>query len=302
MAGQSFVDLIDDNIFAPNAITHHWVTLPSASHGALHFATEALLASAFVMPQLRATNFAYPFADAHTPHQYAYAQLSRPDLAAAHTYAIMESQGRLPSFNAFMAGKFGRFGASMPARVAAFGYDLGAALAGPAHAPIAMIDIGGGTGEMLREVLAAFPHLPPASLVVQEFQTGLGTLEGGVALQAWDFKAAPQPARGARVYSLTHVLHNNSDAEAGALLRKLEAAMEGYSRVLVHEFSKKVAYGNMHAAMVGMYAGRVRSRGEWAALAEGAGLEVTFEVYPESGEGLVEMRKVGWKESEGGGE
>ena len=36
MAGLGFVDLVEDNVFAPNDITMHMVAVPSAPHGALH--------------------------------------------------------------------------------------------------------------------------------------------------------------------------------------------------------------------------------------------------------------------------
>jgi hypothetical protein len=36
MAGLGFVDLVEDNVFAPNDITRHMVSVPSAPHGALH--------------------------------------------------------------------------------------------------------------------------------------------------------------------------------------------------------------------------------------------------------------------------
>lgn len=210
----------------------------------------------------------------------------------------MAKQGRLDSFNTFMAGKFGKFG-TMPARVKAFGYDLDGAISGT-ESPIVMVDVGGGTGEMLLELKAAYPRLRAESLVVQEFQTELKTLDGGISLQEWNFKTSPQPIRGALNYSLTHILHNNSDIEALALLRRLADAMEAHSRLLVHEFTKNTNYGNMHAAMIGLYAGRLRSPAEWRQMAEIVGLEITFEFHPEAGEGLIEMRKVGWRDVEAG--
>ncbi|KFY11853.1 hypothetical protein V491_07024 [Pseudogymnoascus sp. VKM F-3775] len=288
LSGQGFVDLISDNVFAPNAITHHWASQPSAPHGALHFTTEVLLASAFLMPKLRAINFTYPFTDADTPYQHAFSQLGRHDLAQKHTYSIMEETGRMDSFNIFMDGKFGSFG-TLPERLRRFEYDLDTAIGGT-ESDVVMVDIGGGTGAALLELKAEYPHLAASSLVVQEFQTDLQTLDNGITLQEWNFKTSPQPIRGALVYSLTHILHNNSDLEALKLLKKLVDAMEPHSRLLIHEFSKNSNYGNMHGTMVGLYGGRLRSREEWAAIAEVVGLKITFEVYPDAGEGLIEMK------------
>ncbi|KFY34307.1 hypothetical protein V494_06879 [Pseudogymnoascus sp. VKM F-4513 (FW-928)] len=290
LSGQGFVDLISDNVFAPNAITHHWASQPSAPHGAMHFTTEVLLASAFLMPKLQATHFAYPFVDADTAYQHAFSLLGQKDLAQKHTYNIMEETGRMDSFNVFMDGKFGSFG-TLPERLRRFDYDLDAAISG-SGSDVVMVDIGGGTGAALLELKAVYPHLDASSLVVQEFQTDLQTLDSGITLQEWNFKTSPQPIRGALIYSLTHILHNNSDLEALKLLKKLVDAMEPHSRLLIHEFSKNTNYGNMHGTMIGLYAGRLRSREEWAAMAEVVGLKITFEVYPEVGEGLIEMKKV----------
>lgn len=242
------------------------------------------------MPKLQATHFAYPLADADTPYQHAFSLLGEKSLAQQHTYSIMEEIGRMDSFNIFMDGKFGSFG-TLPERLQRFGYDLDAAIGGT-ESDVVMVDIGGGTGAALIELKAAYPHLAASSLVVQEFQTDLQTLDSGITLQEWNFKTSPQPIRGALIYSLTHILHNNSDLEALKLLKKLVDAMEPYSRLLIHEFSKNSNYGNMHGTMVGLYAGKLRSAEEWAAMAEVVGLKITFEVYPEAGEGLIEMMKV----------
>jgi hypothetical protein len=256
----------------------------------LHFTTEVLLASAFTMRKLRATNFAYPFSDAATPYQHAFALISEHDLAQQHTYSIMEKIGRMDSFNIFMNGKFGSFG-TLPERLQRFGYDLDAVVGGK-ESDVVMVDIGGGTGGALLQLKAAYPHLPASSLVLQEFQTGLKTLDSGITLQEWNFKTSSQPIRGALIYSLAHVLHNNSDLEAVRLLQKLVVAMAPHSRLLIHEFSKRGHYGDLHGTMVGLYGGGLRSREEWAVLAEVVGLRITFEVYPEVGEGLVEMMKI----------
>ena len=65
-----------------------------------------------------------------------------------------------------------------------------------------------------------------------------------------------------------------------------------HSRLLIHEFSKNKNYGNMHATMIELFGGRERSSKEWKKLAAMARLRVTFEAYPDAGEGLVEMQKL----------
>ncbi|KAH0837425.1 O-methyltransferase [Fonsecaea pedrosoi] len=294
MAGLGLVDLVDDTTYQVNPITAHMAVVPSSLHGMLHFTTEPLWAAAFLMRQLRDTNFEYPFQENKTPTQYGYKLIGEERFANEHTYSIMNMQGRMPSFSAFMEGKFGRFG-TMPFRVQSFGYDLGSILRSEANS-IAIVDIGGGRGEMLLEVKAAYPHLKKENLVLQEFNPDQ-TNADELTIQHWDFKnESPQPVKGALMYSLTHIYHNLSDLEALRLMKKVSDAMAPYSCMLIHEFAKKATYGKMHATMIQLYAGRIRSSREWKQMAALAGLEVTFETYPVAGEGLVEMRKLGSSE------
>lgn len=252
--------------------------------------TEPLWAAAFLMRQLQDTNFEYPFRDKRTPTQYGYKLIGQDRFVDGHTYAIMHMQGRMPSFNMFMEGKFGKFGA-MPERVRSFGYDLDTALQS-GKSDVAVVDIGGGRGEMLMEVQAAYPHLKKRNLVLQEYKPDIMNQEA-LTITHWDFKDdSPQPVLGAAIYSLTHIYHNLPDLEAIRLMKKISDAMAPYSTMLIHEFPKNVVYGKMHATMIELYAGRIRSSREWRQMAALVGLQVTFEAYPPAGEGLVEMRKL----------
>ncbi|CAG8046614.1 unnamed protein product [Penicillium olsonii] len=287
MSGLGMVERVAEDTFAANAITKHMVAMPSAQHGALHFTTEGLMAGAFLMKKLQDTNFAYPFADADGPLQYAYELMGQSDLASQHTYSIMETQGRMDSFNQFMVGKFLKFG-TFPERVRAMGYDLDSALAGAGSA--AMVDIGGGRGELLLEVKAEYSAMRPEELIVQEFNADIESV-AGVSLMEWNFKAGEQPVRGARIYSMQHILHNLPDLDAVALLQKISRAMAPGSRVLIIEYAKNLTYTSLHASMIALYGGRERSAAEWRQMASLTGLEVTFEKYVRAGESLVEMRR-----------
>lgn len=235
-------------------------------------------------------NFKYPFEERDTPTQYGYKLLGEKEYAKEHLYTIMHLQGRLPSFNAFMEGKFGKFG-TMPERVQGFGYDLESAVRG-GESEIVMVDIGGGQGEMLLEAKRAFPHLQKNNLVLQEFNPDM-TRTDELTIMDWDFKGdSSQPIEGALIYSLTHIYHNLPDLEALQLMQKIAKAMAPHSRMLIHEFSKNQAYGKMSASMVVLFGGRIRSSREWHQMASLCGLKVEFEVYPALGEGLVEMRKI----------
>ncbi|KAJ5689810.1 hypothetical protein N7462_004202 [Penicillium macrosclerotiorum] len=292
MAGLGLVERVREGCFNANAVTRHMVDMPSAQHGAVHFTTEGMMAGAFLMKKLQDTNFAYPFAECDGPFQYAYRLMGQEELSHQHTYSIMGAQGRMDSFNHFMVGKFLKFG-TFPERMAAAGYDLGAAL-GSLGDPndVAMVDIGGGRGELLLEVQAAYPNLQPRNLVVQEFNTDIDAVPG-VRLMEWNYKlAAEQPIQGARIYSLQHILHNLPDLDAVALLQKLSRAMEASSRLLIIEYAKNLTYTNLHSSMIALFGGRERSSAEWRQLASVCGLRVSFETYEQAGESLVEMRRV----------
>ncbi|EED15930.1 O-methyltransferase, putative [Talaromyces stipitatus ATCC 10500] len=284
------VDLVQDDVFEANDITRHMIAMPSAQHGTLHFATEPMFAGAFLMRKLIDTKFEYPFKALETPTQYGYKLLGQDDLAKEHTYSIMARQGRMDSFNQFMVGKFGKFG-KMPERVKSFGYDLDSAVSGT-ESDVVWVDIGGGRGEMLLELKEAYPTLSKSALVLQEFNPDIGSVRE-VTQMEWNFASdTPQPVEGALNYSLTHIFHNLPDLDALELMQKVSKAMALYSRLIIQEFTKNKSYGKMHATMITLYGGRLRSSAEWKRLAALCGLRVTFEAYPEAGEGLIEMRKI----------
>ncbi|KAL4909165.1 hypothetical protein BDW74DRAFT_174374 [Aspergillus multicolor] len=198
MSGLGLVDLAGEDLYSANALTRHLAESPSAVHGAVHFTTEALLAGAFLMPKLKATNFAYSFQECQTPMQYAYEMMGKAD------------------FKTFMVGKSFK-PRNTPDRLQALSYDLSTVVAeaGPSTST-KMVDIGGGRGEMLLGISEAFPQFSAADLIVQEFNNDLGGDITGVTLMSWNYKGgnSPQPVQGALVYHLAHILHNLSDLEA----------------------------------------------------------------------------------------
>lgn len=244
----------------------------------------------FLCGKLVDSSFEYPFKEKETPSQYAYKMMGEEKLANEHTFSIMHLQGRMASFNIFMEGKFGKFG-RMPERVKGFGYNLDAAISGK-ESPIVMMDIGGGQGEMLLELKEAYPQLQPQNLVLQEFNAEIQKAPE-LTMMDWDFKSGtPQPISRALNYSLMHIFHNLPDLDALELMQKVSKAMAPHSRLLIHESSKNTNYGKMHATMIDLYGGRLRSSQEWKQMAAIAGLKVTFEAYPKAEEGLIEMRKL----------
>ncbi|KZM20805.1 hypothetical protein ST47_g8044 [Ascochyta rabiei] len=293
MGALGLLGTLADDLYQANDVTMFLVDMPSSQHGALHFTSEILLGSAFLMKQLVETDFNYPFQERRAPFQYAYRSM-HSDIAHEHAYSIMEHTGRLDSFNTFMTGKFGR-GETMPDRAKKLGYGLAALISESLQAklPTIIVDIGGGRGELLLELRDAFPSLEERNLVLQEYNSEIGEIPG-VTEAPWNFKEQDQeqPIKGALIYSLAFVLHNLSDPEAIKLLRKIATAMSSQSRLIIQELTKNAISATTHAAMIVMYGGRERTSEEWNHLAAEAGLMVTFEAYPPVGECLVEMRQV----------
>jgi hypothetical protein len=234
------------------------------------------------MRKLVDTKFEYPFENNETPMQYGYHLMGKEELAKQNTYSISYSLGRVASFDAFMEGKFGKFD-TMPERVKSFSYDLDAAISGT-ESSVVMVDIGGGKKGDVAGGEECLSNLPPDSLILQDHYAGNASVPG-MKIVHRDYKSGtPQPVVGALNYSLAHIFHNLPDLDALELMQKIPDAMEPYSKLLIHGFSKNKNYGNMHATMVELFGGRERSSKEWKKLAAMARPRVTFEAYPDPDE------------------
>lgn len=144
---------------------------------------------------------------------------------------------------------------------------------------------------MLTEIKERYPHLKAENLILQEFNADAHPRPDITAMD-WDFKSnAPQPVEGATIYNFLHILHNTPDIESIQCLKKISAVMSPNSRIFIQEFSKSISNTQMHASMIAFFGGRERNSKEWHAMADIVGLKVTFEAYPDRGEGLVEMMR-----------
>jgi hypothetical protein len=294
MAGIGFVTKGDNETYTPNTMTQHLVTHPSALCGLLQGAIEAMTAAAFLNRKLKATNYQYPFKEGETPLQYAYESMGKTDLAKSDFFGIMAQEGRMPSFNTFMEGKWGiKAEPTFPALAKMCNYDLAGQLAS-GSGEYTLVDVGGGRGHRLQDVLKAFPDIKPKSLVLQEYSIADVTpeVQEQLTVMAWNFKTSPQPVENAAMYFISWIFHNLTDLAAEELLKKIAAAMGPHSRLMIVEPVKNVNAGNLHAIMILILGGRERSSEEWKVLAGRCGLEVSFEVYPPFGEGMVEMKRV----------
>ena len=149
-----------------------------------------------------------------------------------------------------------------------------------------MVDVGGGIGTLLTEVMRAFPHVR-ATLV---------DLPGTVARAQGAFEARgqsffdPLPA-GADLYVLRSVLNDWPDEETDALLRNVAAAMGAHSRLIVS--GGVAADDEPRRLMIEMVllGGRTDSLEAFRERAARAGLDVVRPGQQADGRFYVELRK-----------
>ena len=147
-----------------------------------------------------------------------------------------------------------------------------------------VIDVGGGTGRLLADVLArntelrgTLLDLPRTVARGREYLAGrgLGTRCDVAGQSFFD----PLPA-GADAYLLNRVIHDWDDARASLILRRCAEAAGGHGRVLVIEShgsdgDDPAAFAEMNLRMLVLAGGRERTLDDYAALAADAGLRVT---------------------------
>ncbi|KAF2676554.1 S-adenosyl-L-methionine-dependent methyltransferase [Lentithecium fluviatile CBS 122367] len=165
----------------------------------------------------------------------------------------------------------------------------------------ALVDIGGGVGQILQDFYATFPEYG-GRLVLQELEEVIGAATAmgvgqskRIELQMHDF-FTPQPIKGARAYFMRSVLHDWPDSQCRKILGHLKDAMEpGYSRILISD----CVLADEHAAwqhisldffMLALASSQERSEREWRQLIESCGLKVAG-IYNEGegNEGLIEV-------------
>lgn len=102
------------------------------------------------------------------------------------------------------------------------------------------VDVGGGNGHVIKEVLQAVPQIRPEQCVLEDRAETLalaqttGLLPAGVRLLEHDYLTR-QPVAGARAYHLRAVAYNLGDAELVQLLGQIVPAMAPDSKVLIAE-------------------------------------------------------------------
>ncbi|PLB55726.1 S-adenosyl-L-methionine-dependent methyltransferase [Aspergillus steynii IBT 23096] len=164
---------------------------------------------------------------------------------------------------------------------------------------VLIVDVGGGKGHDLMAYQARFPN--SGKLVLEDLKAvtdavdGDGDLDPGIQRLEYDFFTR-QPVCGARVYFYHHILHDWSDAYCLRILDRVAAAMTpGYSRLLIHEMlvlerGASRFQAQLDMTMMAFNGGMERTREQWRALLERAGLTVVgfWDPVDEGGDGIVE--------------
>ena len=150
-------------------------------------------------------------------------------------------------------------------------------------------DIGGGSGHLLRAVLDAAPGATGVLFDLPHVIADAAALASDrLVLQAGDFFRDPLPHCDA--YLLMEIIHDWEDAQAVAILRAVRAAAPAHAKVLLIETIVPDEPGPDWAKMLDIHmlallGGRQRTRREYAALLDQAGLVLAREI--ETGAGIA---------------
>lgn len=146
-----------------------------------------------------------------------------------------------------------------------------------------VVDIGGGKGTSLVEILRARPGLRGVLLelkrtvdAAREYLAEQGVTERVEVVAGDFFEAVPS---GAEVYLLSHVIHNWSDDACVDILRVVRSAMPENSRLLVVEKlvpadDRPHFVKELDIRMLAMLDGKERSKSEFAAVFASAGFHL----------------------------
>jgi 2,7-dihydroxy-5-methyl-1-naphthoate 7-O-methyltransferase len=171
-----------------------------------------------------------------------------------------------------------------------------------------VVDVGGGTGGLLAEVLranagirATLVDLPDTVARGRRFLAERG-LDDRCDFAGQSF-FDPLPA-GGDVYLLSAILHAWGDEPATTILRRCAEAGGKTGRVLIVEHDAAgdpAAFAEMDLRMLALVGGRERTVDDYATLAAAAGLAVTDVRTTPSGQLIIDCRAAAAGQGMGGG-
>jgi hypothetical protein len=148
-----------------------------------------------------------------------------------------------------------------------------------------LVDVGGGQGQSIIQILKAFPSLQPDRMVLQDLPEPIAQgkesnlLPEGVKAMVHDFWT-PQPVKAAKAYFLRRIIHDYSDENCVKILSHLRAAMAPDSKVLIADMvmPKRVQEADLPAAAmdncVMVMGGKERTADGMKKILDEAGLEM----------------------------
>ena len=157
-----------------------------------------------------------------------------------------------------------------------------------------VVDVGGGTGALLAEILRAQPEvrgtlvdLPRTVARSGELFAAAGVADRVTTVAQSFFDPLP---RGSDLYVLKNVLNDWPDREAIAILKRCAEAASPSGRVVAFNGAGPGEEASPELLMMVLVGGRGRTLDEFRAMAHEAGLEVTAVGRQASGRVLVESR------------
>lgn len=196
----------------------------------------------------------------------------------------LDASAAEPAFPSRFGTGFWEWLAEHPAERASFD----AAMAGERHRPAerlaalewregdVVVDVGGGNGALLLELIQRRPELRGIVLDLPETARDEAALGDHIEFVAGSFfDSVPE----GDAYVLSGVLHDWPDEDAARILRTIRAAAPPHARLLINESVIKPGNGAdgakwLDLLMLVLAGGRERDEGQWRVLLGGAGFQV----------------------------
>lgn len=153
---------------------------------------------------------------------------------------------------------------------------------------VTLVDLGGGQGQSIAQMLKAFPSLKPDRMVLQDLpepiaqaeeSAGTSSLPKGFKAMVHDFWT-PQPVKGAKAYFFRRIMHDYSDENCSKILSHVRDAMAPDSKVLIADMvmPKRVHEADLPAAAmdncVMVMGGKERTAEGFEKILDDAGLKL----------------------------
>lgn len=161
-------------------------------------------------------------------------------------------------------------------------FDYGKIVCKDSQEPV-FVDVGGGNGHVIKELLQAFPHIRPEQCVLEDREETLelarttGLLPAGVQLLEHDYLTR-QPISNAKAYHLRAVAYNLGDDEFVKLLNQIVPAMGSDSKILIAENIMSDDNGTVFSTVSDMImlciGGKERTEQDFRQVLDRAGLKI----------------------------